>query len=220
MCGTDLLVQSCRGHRRFRAPGACQTMQYFRHFQTLPQDRVFWMQLNVDFYNFVSIVDVLVSQSLRPREDCLRTCGRKVKVKVVRICPHAVKTMLHHRSIKPFRGSRCASSRLNLPLQVLVGAVALYTLFATTTRSADLTTHRFVQCRRPSHRGRIRSLLSPLTAFLPSEHLTHAAALAVVARFLCEDLHSHHYVDGDFPPSGHALSHTSLAGSTSRLPAW
>ena len=223
MRGTDLFVQSCRGHPRFRVPGACQSMQYFRHSQTLSQDRVFWMQLNVDFYNFVSIVDVLVSKSFRPRRDCLRTCARKVKVKVVRICRCTVKTLSRHRLQEQVQGTHSIHGRSSepttphpteckypsslfgvlvvrrlgwhLPVQVVVGAVALYTLFATTTWSV----HSSVQSRRPSHRGQIRSLLSPLTTRLPSEHLTHAAALAVVARFLHEDLHSHHSVDGDFP---------------------
>ena len=49
--------------------------------------------------------------------------------------------------------------------------------------------------------------------------LTHAAATSFAASLLFEDLSPHHNHDGDLPPLGHLLSHTSPPVSVSRLPA-
>ena len=49
--------------------------------------------------------------------------------------------------------------------------------------------------------------------------LTHAAATAFAASLLFEDLSPHHNHDGDLPPLGHFLSHTSPPVPVSRLPA-
>ena len=49
--------------------------------------------------------------------------------------------------------------------------------------------------------------------------LTHAAATSFAASLLFEDLFPHHNHDGDLPPLGHLLSHTSPPVPVSRLPA-
>ena len=49
--------------------------------------------------------------------------------------------------------------------------------------------------------------------------LTHAAATSFAASLLFEDLSPHHNQDGDLPPLGHLLSHTSPPVPVSRLPA-
>ena len=49
--------------------------------------------------------------------------------------------------------------------------------------------------------------------------LTHAAATSFAASLLFEDLSPHHNQDGDLPPFGHLLSHTSPPVPVSRLPA-
>ena len=49
--------------------------------------------------------------------------------------------------------------------------------------------------------------------------LTHAAATSFAASLLFENLSSHHNQDGDLPPLGHLLSHTTPPVLVSRLPA-
>ena len=49
--------------------------------------------------------------------------------------------------------------------------------------------------------------------------LTHAAATSFAASLLFEDLSPHHNQDGDLPPLGHLLSHTTPPVLASRLPA-
>ena len=81
------LVQRTRGYPRHGWTSKFVAYTRFRQWgdwYNLAQDSALWMQLSDDFVKFCSTRwRFLVSHCLRPKEGCLRTCRRKVKVKVL-----------------------------------------------------------------------------------------------------------------------------------------